>query len=125
MKKQLTSLALTLGASVMLGLPVIAASAEAEAGGAVAAVSGGLDGVQVATGLHWCKAQQSYRAIGDNKVWVYLESCQPASGGLGGWWWCNDNECEKTFIAAAASAHYVGLEFPNTTSFNVVRLYKY
>lgn len=76
--------------------------------------------VQVTPGFYWVQVQQSFRAIGDNKTWIYVETA-PATG----WWWCNDNECEKTFIAAAASDHWVGINFNTSSTFDSVRLYKF
>jgi hypothetical protein len=122
MKKSI-SLASTL---VLSGMLALSAAVSAEEGAAAPELlSGGAasDG-QVVPGFYWCHVQQTYRALGDNKTWAYLERCD-GSTSPNGWWWCNDNECEKTFIAAAASAHYIGINFNGTNTFNVVRLYKF
>ncbi len=117
MKKSI-SLAATLALSSMLASPVAISADEGAPSSGVAATG------QVTPGFYWCKGQQTYRVIGDNKTWLYLESC--LSAGLAPIWvWCDDNECEKTFIAAAASTHYIGLNFNTATTFNIVRLFKF
>jgi hypothetical protein len=126
MKKSI-SIASTLALSGMLALSAVVSAEEGAAAGAAesAPLSGGAASVgQVTPGFYWCHVQQTYRAIGDNKTWAYIERCD-GSTSPNGWWWCNDNECEKTFISAAASAHYIGISFNTSNTFNVVRLYKY
>ncbi|EGV19354.1 hypothetical protein [Thiocapsa marina] len=96
-----------------------AASAQSDLSGVTGAT------VQITPGFYWTKVQQTYRAIGDNKTWTYLESFYGSSSTAPVWVWCDDNECEKTFIAAAASGHWLGINFNTTTTFDHVRLYKY
>jgi hypothetical protein len=118
MKKSI-SFASTFALAGMLALPAVDAAEE----GAPAAESfGGLaNNVQVATGFYWCHTQQTYRALGDYRTWTYLEGC-----GIPGWAWVNDNEAEKIFIAAAASAHWIGFNVTSTSgAFDHVRLWKY
>jgi hypothetical protein len=86
---------------------------------AVPSVAG--SATQVTPGSYWCRGQQAFRVIGDNKTWLYLESCQ-TPGAAPTWIWCNDNECEKTLIAAAASGHWIGINFNTATTFSQVRL---
>lgn len=123
MKKSI-SFASTLALTGMLALPTIVSGAEAEAVAANSAL-GGAVGPAVTVGLAWCRVQQSYRALGDTRTWAYLESC--TTGGVAPLWvWCNDNECEQILIDAAASAHYLGVNFTTTAGvFNYVILYKY
>lgn len=125
-----TSFALTIALSSMLALSTAVAGEPAPPPGAATneLLSSGtaVGSPQVTVGFYWCKLQQSYRYLGDNKTWGYFEACQPSSGSPNGqWWWCNDNECEQTFIAAAASAHFIGVNFNSTSTFSYVRLYKY
>jgi hypothetical protein len=85
--------------------------------------AGSLEEGQVATGFRWCKVQQVYRPLGSSRTYAYLESCSPSN--LSGWIWCNDNECEKIMIAAAASYHWFGVNFHTTSSFNYVKLWRF
>lgn len=118
--KKSVSLALTLTLSGMLALPA-AVSAEEDA-----APSGGAAIGQFTPGFVWCRVQQSFRAITTPPqvyTWAYLENC----GSNTGWIGCNDDECEKTLLSAAASGHYLGVNFTGTgwNDFNSVRLYKF
>jgi hypothetical protein len=128
MKKSI-SIASTLVVSGLLALSAVVSAEEGAAAGAAesesAALSGGAASVgQVTPGFYWCHVQQSYRAIGDNKTSALIERCD-GSTSPNGWWWCNDNECEKTFISAAASGNYIGINFNSSSTFSSVRLYKF
>jgi hypothetical protein len=116
MKKYFVSIASAIVFVLMMGNISTGLAAEPAAGAAISGATGGT--VQVAPGFYWVKVQQVYRALGDNKTWVYIPSGAPA-----GWWWCNDNECEKVLIAAAASAHWLGINFNTTNTFDHVRLW--
>jgi subtilisin family serine protease len=64
---------------------------------ALAALSPGLN-----LGLNWDHCQQTYRAIGDNKTWCYLEANKV-------WIWANDTEAEESMIEATTENHWVGI----------------
>jgi hypothetical protein len=64
---------------------------------ALAALSPGLN-----LGLNWDHCQQTYRAIGDNKTWCYLEANKV-------WIWANDTEAEESLIEATTENHWVGI----------------
>ncbi len=74
----------------------------------------------ITSGFKWARVQQTYRYLGSSVTWAYLES--PVND----WIQCNDNECEQILIAAAASGHWLGVNFTGTssTSFDHVRLWK-
>ncbi len=84
---------------------------------ALAALSPGLN-----LGLNWDHCQQTYRVIGDNKTWCYLEANRV-------WVWVDDNESEESLIEATASNHWVGINVNSVsgTSFtwNVIRVFKF
>jgi hypothetical protein len=122
MKKSIT-LASAFALSGMLSLFGVA-SADEDAAASAPLSGGAASAGQVVPGFYWCHVQQTYRVIGDNKTWALIERCN-GSTSPNGWWWCNDDECEKTFIAAAASAHFIGINFNGTSTFSSVRLYKF
>jgi hypothetical protein len=64
---------------------------------ALAALSPGLN-----IGLNWDHCQQTYRAIGDNKTWCYLEANKV-------WISANDTEAEESLIEATTENHWVGI----------------
>jgi subtilisin family serine protease len=53
-------------------------------------------------GLNWDHCQQTYRALGDDKTWCYLEANRV-------WIWANDDEGEESLIEAATRNHWVGI----------------
>jgi len=124
MKKSISFVS-TLALSGMLALPAVVSAQEA-ATAEEPAVGSSVGPTAFQAGFFWCKGQQSFRYLGDNKTWLLLESCQGYTGFSPFWVWCNDNECEQTLISAAASAHYVGINFTNTAgNWNSIRLYKF
>lgn len=123
MRKQIKTFAMTLGLASALVLPAAASAEEAAASSAISTASGLASG-QVTAGFYWCKGSQAHRDLGSTITWLYLESCQSA-GAAPVWIACNDNECEKLLIAAAASAHYIGINFNTASTFNWMRLYKF
>jgi hypothetical protein len=64
---------------------------------AIAKLSPGLN-----IGLNWDHCQQTYRALGDDKTWCYLEANRV-------WIWANDDEGEESLIEAATRNHWVGI----------------